>query len=304
MVEGIDYMVVGKEVAPETGRKHLQIYVELTKKVRFTAVKKLIACNEAHIEPCGGTQEENIKYCCKEGNFQEFGNKKVDGVRLDKIEATAAILAGDITPAELLELNPAMYHQFGRTFERAHGIAEIRNAGNRGDTMPHVTWCYGTTGTGKSHYAFNEWLEEEKVDYRTDGDQFYVKNLTDGEKKWWDGYSGQKNIIINEFRGELDYAFLLQLLDKWPMTVSRRCLQPVNMKATRFVITSALLPHEIYKKQTAKAESDSIHQLIRRISRILHFEQNLQREEIPQSHYLKLVDEYLQKQAHSWVNTD
>lgn len=60
--------IIGREICPTTKKKHLQIYIESPKKIRFTALKKLN--DKLHIEEAKGNRESNINYCSKEGNFE------------------------------------------------------------------------------------------------------------------------------------------------------------------------------------------------------------------------------------------
>ncbi|QMW68657.1 replication-associated protein [Crucivirus-102] len=70
-----DKYVIGREVCPTTGRKHLQGFIALKGKgKRFSQVRDLIKC-EWHLEPCNGSEEQNIKYCSKEGNYVKHGMK-------------------------------------------------------------------------------------------------------------------------------------------------------------------------------------------------------------------------------------
>lgn len=57
------YACFGREICPETGKKHLQCYVSLHTKKRLTAMQKLFP--KAHLEIAAGTPEHNIKYCSK-----------------------------------------------------------------------------------------------------------------------------------------------------------------------------------------------------------------------------------------------
>ena len=58
--------IIGKEIG-ESGTPHLQIYMNMNKKCRFTQIKKM---NERlHIEVCRGSELQNIKYCSKDGNY-------------------------------------------------------------------------------------------------------------------------------------------------------------------------------------------------------------------------------------------
>jgi hypothetical protein len=40
-----------------------------------------------------------------------------------------------------------------------------------------------------------------------------------GDFQWFDGYEGQRIVIIDDFRGEYPLPLLLQLLDRYPMQV-------------------------------------------------------------------------------------
>lgn len=61
------YAVFGREICPKTGKKHLQGYVALHKKMYLTGVKKLFP--RAHCEICQGNPEQNRKYCTKVSDY-------------------------------------------------------------------------------------------------------------------------------------------------------------------------------------------------------------------------------------------
>jgi len=81
----------------------------------------------------------------------------------------------------------------------------------------------GPTGTGKSHRAW----EEAGLDA-------YIKTSSN---KWWDGYKGQKNVIIDEFDGMIGITHLLRWLDKYPCYVEIKG-GTYPLFATHFWITS------------------------------------------------------------------
>jgi hypothetical protein len=89
----------------------------------------------------------------------------------------------------------------------------------------------GPTGTGKSHQAFLE-----------AGDTVYIKNPN---TKWWDGYKGEENVIIDEFCGRIDISYLLLWLDKYPCPAEKKCFNTC-LNAKYFWITSNLTPEEWY----------------------------------------------------------
>ena len=67
--------------------------------------------------------------------------------------------------------------------------------------MTQGTYIHGPSGVGKSHMAFQGFTPETH----------YVKCLED---EWWDGYTGQPIVIINEFRGQIKLSELFDLVDK------------------------------------------------------------------------------------------
>lgn len=65
--------IFGIEECPTTGRKHLQGFMALKKKMRITELKLPF---NPHCEACLGTEEQNIKYCSKDKNVKSFGYPK------------------------------------------------------------------------------------------------------------------------------------------------------------------------------------------------------------------------------------
>lgn len=81
------YIVYGKEECPTTGRKHLQGYFQLKKPAKilsFPPFKNTPDCDEdatplcrsKWFRPAYGTDEEASKYCKKDGDFFEQGERK------------------------------------------------------------------------------------------------------------------------------------------------------------------------------------------------------------------------------------
>lgn len=115
-----------------------------------------------------------------------------------------------------------------------------------------VNVFWGRTGLGKSRRA---WAEA--------GLDAYPK---DPRSKFWDGYCGQKHVVIDEFRGGIDVAHLLRWLDRYPVIVevkgSSTCLV-----ATDIWITSNLEPSNWYPD----LDDDTKAALLRRLH-VTHFD--------------------------------
>jgi len=86
---------------------------------------------------------------------------------------------------------------------------------------------WGKTGSGKSRRAWEE-----------AGVEAYSK---DPRTKFWCGYDGEENVIIDEFRGGIDISHLLRWTDRYPVRVELKgSSRPLNAK--KIWITSNLSP--------------------------------------------------------------
>lgn len=89
---------------------------------------------------------------------------------------------------------------------------------------------WGPPGTGKSYRA----IEEAKA-YGT----VYFKNP---RTKWWDGYRGEQNVVIDEFSGDaIDVDYIKRWWDIYPCSVEIKG-SSVPLHATRFWVTSNHAP--------------------------------------------------------------
>lgn len=257
------YIVFGEEVG-ENGTPHLQGYVEFPNSRTLDVLKKFNP--RIHWEKRLGTASRASDYCKKgEQTHQEwvdFGvkgptygqNAKVfeagtiskAGHRTDLEDLAHGLQEGTTTVDEIALDNPYAFHEFGRTLSKVEDLMMRKKFRT---WMTICIWYHGPTGTGKSERAFEGFNPETHYVFPNDNG-------------WWDGYAGQEVVIINDFRGDLiKYNELLQLVDKYPMTVKRRCREPMPFLAKKVIITSSLPPEEVFKW---RHENDSIAQLLRR----------------------------------------
>lgn len=62
----VRYICFQVEKCPDTGRLHLQGYIELYRQFRLKGLKELLDCHDAHCEPRRGTRQEAMEYCKKD----------------------------------------------------------------------------------------------------------------------------------------------------------------------------------------------------------------------------------------------
>lgn len=98
----ISYIIVGKEVCPDTKKVHYQGYVECHNSMRLNAMK-LILGEKTHLEGKKGTQEQAIDYCKKDGEWTEHGKKKADTGKRSDMETVRGMIHDRKEDHEIVE---------------------------------------------------------------------------------------------------------------------------------------------------------------------------------------------------------
>ena len=230
--EGVGYLVAQVERAPTTGCLHIQGYCELSERRSMRQLKDdIFGSNQIHLERSRGTWEQNKAYCTKEQTREagpwEFGTHLAQGRRSDLQDVAGMVLAGSAF-ADIARAHPTSWIRYGK------GVVALRAAvlDEPRDWPADVHVFVGPTETGKSRAAHDE-----------GGDSVYV--LCDPAGKWWDGYCGQQTVIIDDFRGEIGFTYLLKLLDRYPMQVQTKGGW-TNLSARHWYITSNLPVEDWY----------------------------------------------------------
>lgn len=193
------YGICAKEVG-ENGTPHLQGYFELRNRKLLTSIKKIVG--GWHLEARKGTAQEASDYCKKDGDFVEFGevSKSQSGRRTDLEEIRGKIKDG-VPEEEIAEAHFSQWCIYRRSFSAYKSL--IRSKESRPDLKVFV--IYGEPGTGKTRYVF------------TKHNNVYI--CPDPTLTWFDGYDGEEVVLIDDYRGDGKSAFLLRLLDIYPLQV-------------------------------------------------------------------------------------
>lgn len=242
LAKPMTYLVWGKEIAPKTGTPHLQGYFELTHKMRWSTLHKLDGLKRASFRKAGGTAQENLVYCSKDGDWFEMGQKKVrkQGARRDL----------DYVREAALEHGMREVTCWGnlQQIRVAEKFLEYNEPGRL--EKPCVTWIHGEAGCNKTRIA-REMLPGA-----------YRKSES---SKWWKGYDGQKDVILDDFRDSwMHYSDLLSLLDRYEHMVE--CKNGYRQfRGTNIVITCNVAPDRLYQNLTSECKK----QLLRRITHVI-----------------------------------
>lgn len=211
------YIVFGRERGESNGTPHLQGYIEWGSAKRIEALKKLHPKISWHARL--GTSKQASDYCKKgEQTHEEWAQGRDKGpnfgknasvVELGEISTPGKPKATDEKFAQLNRIAEMIHdgatlteinHEHTATFIRFHkGIeASINLMQNHRIDRPKVFWRYGTTGVGKSYKV----RIEHPIHYVKDGTQ------------WWDGYTQQPTILIDDFDGHWPFRDFLRLTDE------------------------------------------------------------------------------------------
>lgn len=248
------WLVIGKEVGDE-GTPHLQGASILGKQMTLAALKKIPGMERAHIEAMRGTPEHNLNYCTKQDtNAFVHGVMPKPGKRNDLIACYESLRDGATMRQLALEHGvEVIKYCKGLTVTRSL-LVEPRNE------SPKVIWIYGPTGVGKTRVS----VEFANKHY---GGEFW---MSAGSLQWLDGYDGQPVAIIDDFRGKhCTFSFLLRLLDRYPFRVPFKG-GFVEWVPKVIFITCPYSPEEVFEVR-GKHLPEDLHQLNRRITRVVHW---------------------------------
>ena len=277
----VRYLACQHEVTPSTDKDHIQGYVEFSKPQRAAAVKRILKDNSLHLEIRKGTRQQARDYALKtqatlekypkwkdhglrkEGTepfeFGSWDTKMKSGRRTD-LEDIWQLIRGGANEYEVLEQYPKAYMMYTRGVRNARQMYVQRNQSHFRKVDVRVNW--GDAGTGKTRFAYEN------------HDPSDVYELASLDPLWFDGYSGQKVLLINEFYGQLRPSKLLKLLDGY------RTQYPVKggfitAEWDTVIITSNQHPEQWYGE---KVPLEVKHAIARRIDGIEHFVKETPRE--------------------------
>lgn len=209
------YLVFGEEIG-EKGTPHLQGYMELANAKSKKALNKRLL-NRSHLVHRKGTAAEASTYPKKEcRNVEEHGEISQQGKRSDLKNVVSLVKEGK-SFQEIVEITSSF--QAMRMAEKCLSIFEPPR-----ETKPYVIYCYGASGLCKTRIAY------------LDNPDSRIHKQPAASFKWWQGYDSQDIVIIDEFRAQIPWDRMLELLDYYPAVVENkggsRQFKPVKIYIT------------------------------------------------------------------------
>ena len=231
----------------ENGTEHIQGYVVFVGKKRLQWVRN--NCDEqAHWEPRNGTHEQAKAYCSKEESRLDgpwtWGSDasvpKKSGERTDLNTVYDKLSAG-VSEYEIMrdrELFPC-WARYYRAFERFELLSQPKR-----DWITFTQVYWGVSGCGKTRRAHYEASLKEDG---TVGEPYYVLRKPQSNAVYWDGYRGEKHIIIDEFYGWIPRTMMQVICDRYPAIIDTKG-GARNFVAKKIWITSNEPPEQWWSR--------------------------------------------------------
>lgn len=241
---GANYFIFGQEIAPSTGTKHLQGYVQLKKRQYFSKIVKYLP--GIHITTINGSSQDNIDYCSKEclepyswGVLRSIARSR----HKQKEDWDILVsLASEGRLDEIREHNPREYALYYRTWnqmkmDNMETVAEPRIC----------LWIYGVPGIGKSRGAWSLFPDA------------YPKMAN----KWWDGYQGEKDVILDDLGTHMLFDLLKRWTDRYKVIGEVKGLS-CSLRFINFVVTSNYSIRDLAMKSNYEVDEVTIQAIQRR----------------------------------------
>ena len=235
-------MVMGKEMGEDRKTPHLQGYIQFSRRLRLTQVKKIdyLGTNRTHWEIARKDAQTNIDYCTKEEGeptskiwYWKKGKQVTKGQRSDLQEIRRMIQAG-VPEIDIANAWWEHWLRYWRSFERYRGLVCQKKGTEERDVS--VYWFSGPPNCGKSKEAHRMAKAMNKPYYVICGEQM----------QWWDGYNGEETIIIEEYHNSVKLTWLLCLLDRY---ICRLPVKGLHTYAcwTTVIVTTNMKAYEVHE---------------------------------------------------------
>jgi len=145
----------------------------------------------------------------------EYGDEPSQGKRVD-LAAVKKDLDEGMGEVDIADKHFAAWIRYEKSFRLYRLLKQPPRS-----WVTYTTVYWGPSGVGKSRRA----------EYEA-GPGYYDLSNSGGPTIWWDGYTGQAHVIIDEFYGWIKYHDMLRILDRYPLSVQVMFPAPMSLLNT------------------------------------------------------------------------
>ena len=238
-VEGLKWSVGQVEQGHLKETPHIQfgICFDENHAKRFYNIKKYFPC--AYIAQARGSNFDIMKYCTKQDTRIEepfqFGTIGEMRSRTDKEEFYLALKAG-ADNFELLENFYSLTTTLG--FEKIDSMRDVVFNSKYKTEFRNIetTFIHGESGVGKTTFIYKEFGFEN------------VFRVSYYGKFQFNGYRGEKILLLDEFSGQVNLGWLNQILDGFPLKLEVKGGERIACFDKVFIVSNFSFS-ELYGKQ-------------------------------------------------------
>lgn len=197
----------GRETCPSTGKQHNQGFIQLYKQARWTSIQKMMM-SKCHFEVMNGSIAENETYCSKENKYCKLGAFVTKGFRTD-LHCIKDDLKNGVSLHDIMDNYTGDYVRYYSGISKMKELIDKKNSQKWRDV--ETTAIVGDAGSGKTSYVYKKYGYENV---------FKVDSGGDLQKFPFNGYDGEKVLLIDDFNGWIQYTYMLNVLDGHPLQLN------------------------------------------------------------------------------------
>ena len=246
----LKYLLFQLERGVKAEKPHYQGVVIFKNAVRFDSIKAIF--HSMHLDSINGNLTDSINYAKKvetrvAGPY-EFGEAPSKGKRSD-LYAIHEMLEDGNTLEDIRRVHPTQFLIYQNNI-KSYFLDLSTKRFQHTNRKVNVIFVHGKTGVGKSRFVLS--LFDPSKIYR----------VTD-YKNPFDGYINEPVVILDEYRGQFDISYLLNLLDIYPLKLKARYNDKTACFDWVFIISNQ--PLEKTYSKVKKSDPETFRALNRRI---------------------------------------
>lgn len=220
------YCAICEEKGEQKETPHLHAIFRFKNQKSFSTLKAELP--RANIEIMRGTYAQALRYLKKHGELiYQKGQMPQPGKRTDLEQIFKTI--DNEGEQHLFQEDPVSAVKYYKEIQTYRRLKNEMIASNRKYNKPSVHFIYGDSATGKTAFVY------DKHGYNNVYSVTYKKNGEDTYSIWFDGYTNQEVLLLDEYDHQMPVTALNKLLDGYP------CMLPVKGSMTTKLWTTVYI---------------------------------------------------------------